>query len=320
MDTLDSERAAIIELIHRNRIAIWTNDFELWDSCFVHAPYMTRWGWWRGGGIYVKRGFEENAARLRSDHPPVDLDNAYKTKIEDLSLQIGDGMAWATFIQQYPSDDYPGHAGLGRRHELRVFEKHDGAWKIALLGVLDGNAGDKGTAVLRLDADGRRLEASPAALAALATDDDLVTRNGVLRFRDRRADRQLREALAWAAALDSGYSARNGARPIVVEAGEGLAARIYWVIADAGVIMFSFSRAALDESRLAFAAAVYGLSPAQSQLVRLVAEGLALPEIAERMNITPHTARTHLNRVFDKTGVRSQAALVRVLLTAVAPL
>lgn len=145
-------------------------------------------------------------------------------------------------------------------------------------------------------------------------------RDGENELRDRRADRQLREALAWAAALDSGYSARNGARPIVVEAGEGLAARIYWVIADAGVIMFSFSRAALDESRLAFAAAVYGLSPAQSRLVRLVAEGLALPEIAERMNITPHTARTHLNRVFDKTGVRSQAALVRVLLTAVAPL
>ena len=34
------------------------------------------------------------------------------------------------------------------------------------------------------------------------------------------------------------------------------------------------------------------------------------------MGTTESTARTHLNRVFDKTGVRTQPALVRVLLSA----
>ena len=28
-------RNAIIELIHRNRIAVWTNDFDLWDDTLV---------------------------------------------------------------------------------------------------------------------------------------------------------------------------------------------------------------------------------------------------------------------------------------------
>ena len=50
MSDQDADRDAIIALIHRNRIAVWTNDFDLWDSCFVHTDYMTRWGWWRGGG------------------------------------------------------------------------------------------------------------------------------------------------------------------------------------------------------------------------------------------------------------------------------
>ena len=64
---------------------------------------------------------------------------------------------------------------------------------------------------------------------------------------------------------------------------------------------------------------IYGLSPAQQRVAALVAEGLSLAEIATRMAITANTARTHLNRIFEKTGVRTQTALVRVLLSAVTP-
>lgn len=319
MSDLEADREAIIALIHRNRIAIWTNDFELWDSCFVHAPYMTRWGWWQGGGPYIRRGFAENSARLRTDHPPIDLDNAHRTTIEDLSLQIGHDMAWATFFQQYPDQIAPDHIGPGRMYEMRVFERHNGEWKIALLGVLNSNAHPLGAAVMRLGTDGTVLWSSPAAAAALEHSDDLTIRNDVLRFRDRRPDRHLREALVWAAEFDTGYNVRHGARPIVVEAGEGLPTRIYWIVVDSGMITFTLGGEQLSQRRLALAATIYALSPAQTQLAGLVAEGLALPEIASRMGITQNTARTHLNRVFDKTGVRTQPALVRMLLTATAP-
>jgi hypothetical protein len=282
----NADREAIIELIHRNRIAFWTRDFELWDSCAVRAPYMTRWGWWRGGGPYLRRGFAENSARLRTDYPPVDLDNAHNATIEDLSLQIGRDMAWATFVQHYPGRQFPGHVGPGRMHEMRIFERHNGEWKIALIGVLDNNASPIGAAVVQLDAAGTVLWTSPAAAGLLAGSDDLAIRNGVLHFRDRRHDRKLREALVWAVGVDHGYLVRHSARPIVVEAGEGLPTRIYWIAADADMILLSLGGEQLNADRLALAAAVYSLSPAQIRLAGLVAEGLALPEIAARMGIT----------------------------------
>jgi len=39
-----------------------------------------------------------------------------------------------------------------------------------------------------------------------------------------------------------------------------------------------------------------------------------VPQIAARLAISPNTAKTHLARVCDKTGARSQSALVATLL------
>lgn len=320
MSQADADREAIIALIHRNRIAIWTADYELWDTCFVHAPYTTRWGWWRAGGIFVRQGWEDIAARARIGGPPHNLRNAHETTVENLTLQIVGDMAWAVFEQHYPERGRnDGLIGPGIVQEMRVFERHDGEWKIALLGFLDANAAPAGAVMVRVDRTGTVLWTSMAAEAALADSDDLVIRAGRIRFRDKAADRQLDAAIAWAAELDNAYMSTHGAVPIVVEAGEGVASRIYWIIADAGMIMLSLGNTMISEDRLKVASLIYGLSPSQQRVAALVAEGLSLVEIAGRLKITPHTARTHLDRIFEKTGVRNQTALVRVLLSAVSP-
>jgi DNA-binding CsgD family transcriptional regulator len=316
----DADREAIIALIHRNRIAIWTQDYELWDSCFVHEPYTARWGWWRAGGIFVRQGWDDIAARARVGGPPYNRANAHDTLVKNLTLRIAGDMAWAIFEQHYPErgrDD--GLIGPGIVQEMRVFERHAGEWKVALLGFMDANAAPAGAVIVHVDSSGTVLWKSIAAEAALAESDDLVVRGGRLRFRDREIEQQFEAALSWASQLDRAYMSTHGAVPIVVGAGEGLASRIYWVVADAGMILVSLGNMALDENRLKVAAAIFGLSPAQQRVAALVAEGLSLTEIAERMEITANTARTHLDRIFEKTGVRTQTALVRVLLSVVSP-
>jgi DNA-binding NarL/FixJ family response regulator len=52
------------------------------------------------------------------------------------------------------------------------------------------------------------------------------------------------------------------------------------------------------------------LSQREGQVVRLVAEGLGNREIAREMNISAHTVKNHLFRIFDKLGVSSRVDVV----------
>ncbi|MFI9721120.1 response regulator [Streptomyces sp. NPDC052396] len=52
------------------------------------------------------------------------------------------------------------------------------------------------------------------------------------------------------------------------------------------------------------------LTPREREVVTLVATGLSNDEIAERLYVTPLTAKTHVNRAMAKLGARDRAQLV----------
>jgi DNA-binding CsgD family transcriptional regulator len=57
-----------------------------------------------------------------------------------------------------------------------------------------------------------------------------------------------------------------------------------------------------------------GLSPREAEVMQLLATGLSSEEIAERLVISPHTLRRHVQRILDELEVGSRAAAVaRVL-------
>ena len=57
----------------------------------------------------------------------------------------------------------------------------------------------------------------------------------------------------------------------------------------------------------------YGLTPTEARMAVEIVRGQGLQAAADALRITAHTARTHLQRVFDKTGVRRQTELIRLL-------
>ncbi len=54
-----------------------------------------------------------------------------------------------------------------------------------------------------------------------------------------------------------------------------------------------------------------GLTARETEVLRLIAQGLSNPEIAERLYISEATVKTHINNTFAKIGARHRAEAVR---------
>ena len=65
--------------------------------------------------------------------------------------------------------------------------------------------------------------------------------------------------------------------------------------------------------------ALFDLTPAEARIFTLIASGVTLGEIGAQLGISSTTAKTHLARIYHKTGQNSRAGLVRLAQDVAAP-
>jgi DNA-binding NarL/FixJ family response regulator len=53
-----------------------------------------------------------------------------------------------------------------------------------------------------------------------------------------------------------------------------------------------------------------GLSQREAEILALIAGGMANPEIAAELFLSPHTVKSHISRIFAKTGSADRAAAI----------
>ncbi len=68
----------------------------------------------------------------------------------------------------------------------------------------------------------------------------------------------------------------------------------------------------LDSSKLR---RLYKLTPAEARLAAHLAQGSRLEDAATDLGVSLNTVRTHLKRIFSKTGTDRQAELVRLIIS-----
>jgi DNA-binding NarL/FixJ family response regulator len=90
----------------------------------------------------------------------------------------------------------------------------------------------------------------------------------------------------------------------VIAAGEALLAP---TVTRRLISEFARQRPRTDSPR---AAALAALTPRETQVLRLVAEGLSNPEIAARVTVTEETVKTHVSRILTKLGLRDRTQAV----------
>ena len=199
------------------------------------------------------------------------------------------------------------------------------------LGALDARAQAAEEALDRLplgvalvSAKGEVLRLNRAAEAIVASGDGLwVGRNG-LSAAGSDETRLLQRLIAEAAATGMGdgmgaggamsLSRPSGAQPLSVLvapfSGKRLAGGARWPAA----IVFVGDPEQEARGPADLLRRLYGLTRAEAGLAGILLQGKDLAEAAGELGVTMNTVRTQLRCVFDKTGARRQAELIRILL------
>jgi DNA-binding CsgD family transcriptional regulator/PAS domain-containing protein len=181
-------------------------------------------------------------------------------------------------------------------------------------------------AVWLVDGAGRVLHANVAAEALLRRDGPLRMIQGRLTARNPAEDAALRRALAESTAGDFGAAATPQATLALGDgsAGVGLALTLLplpqGVPQGATVAVFVQQPAAAPATPVDAFAALHGLTPAEARCLAEILLGRTVPEAARALGVGEATARSHLKRIFEKTGASRQSELVRLAAGYAAPL
>jgi DNA-binding CsgD family transcriptional regulator len=322
--TRDDE-AEILAVVRAETEAFLRGDFEALANHWVQDETAMRMVSWGSQGIKIVRGWPALSERTREAmtlFPPENSNFDRCIRWENVQVVAGTDMA-RVILDQIGLGEDPGFQLGGLQHELKTLQKVDGTWKISCIVILKPSFQHSPAPLIEVDADARILWRNDQAAAGLGVHRGLSAVGPRLRAQNRACDQGLREAIAATSGIvltqiPNHHSAET-VRAVPLGEDDYGTPQYCWVFADDGRILVSFDDEARLDQRLAVAARIYGLSGAQQALARLLIDGCDLASTAQRLEVSINTVRTQLQRIFDKTGVRSQSGLIRALLSVQTP-
>jgi DNA-binding CsgD family transcriptional regulator/PAS domain-containing protein len=185
--------------------------------------------------------------------------------------------------------------------------------------VLDGlSAG-----MILVDANGRIVHTNNAGNAILDAGDFLRSVCGRLVASDLAINAALREILVAANAGDAALGVKGIALPLTAHDGERYVAHVLPLTSGArreaglaynAVAALFIRKASLEPfSPPEVIGEMYKLTPSELRVLLAIVDIGGVPEVAAALGVAVTTIKTHLSRLFEKTGVARQADLVKLV-------
>ena len=182
--------------------------------------------------------------------------------------------------------------------------------------------------VVLTGADGSILYANAGAEKMFSANGPILSRNGVLQAQNPLAGRALLDAIAGAANADAALGSRGIGLPIsaagqppavayVLPLTEGTARAAFRPACAAIFISTTTSASPLPEAVLI---TLFDLTPAEARVLLRIGTGMGAAGTGVSLGIGENTLKTHLGRIYAKTGTRRQADLVKLIADIGTPL
>ncbi len=181
-----------------------------------------------------------------------------------------------------------------------------------------------------VDAEGRLTHANASGNRMLSAGDLLRRRGGRLVAGDAASDGAFRKILAVAASGADTPGDRGVSIPLCAPCGEHYVAHVLPLPICArrraagrqGTVAAVFVHKATLEARSpsSVIAKIFKLTPSELRVLLAIVQVGGVPETAEALGVAETTVKTHLQRLFGKTGTARQAELVKVVASFASPL
>jgi len=209
---------------------------------------------------------------------------------------------------------------IGRMFEFKTAEV------ATFVDTLDG----LGAGMYLVDATGRLIHANAAGNAILGASDILNSVGGRLVASDAHIDRTLRDVFAAAGQGDAALGTKGIAVPLIGNDGERYIAhalpltsgarRRAGVVGTAAAALFVRKAALTVPSASQAIGSAFKLTPTELRVLMAIVEVGGIPEVAAAFGVADTTVRTHVSRLFEKTGTARQADLVKLVAGYATPL
>jgi len=181
--------------------------------------------------------------------------------------------------------------------------------------------------VIVVDINADVIYANLAGHELLRAGDMLRINGGRLAAADMDSDQILREVIAAVADPTSPQSINDRTLPLVAHDGSHSVAHVLplttrlgaGVCSPTGVVLI-VHRVALEKPASEAIAKLYRLTPSELRVLLSLVEIGGVPDVAKVLGISEATVRTHVARLFAKTGAARQADLVKIVAGFSSPL